>query len=153
MKKRIIILAILAGFVICGTAMAATATNNLQVTAAVTATCNINSVTDVSFGNYDVTNATPTDANGDITLQCTTGTSYKTYITGTQTMTDGTDNLNFDLYSDAGRTTTFPVDNSGSATVATDNSPVTTNVYGRIPAQQNVGVGSYTQTLTATVEY
>ena len=153
MKKKIITLTIIAAFVICGTAMAATATNDLNVTAAVVSACSINSVTDISFGNYDTTSATDTDAAGGITLQCTTGTSYKTYIVGTQTMTDGTDNLTFGLYSDAGRTTTFPVDNTGTASTATDNTAHTTDIYGRITALQDVGVGSYTQTLTATVEY
>lgn len=153
MKKRTIALAILAAFVCCGTALAATATNNLQVTADVVAACNINSVTDVSFGTYDVTSATPTDAAGDITLQCTTGTTYWTYIVGTRAMTGGADTLNFELYTDAGRTTAFPTDSSGGSTNAPDNTPQVTNVYGRIPALQNVGVNPYTQTLTATVEY
>ena len=75
MKKGIIILAILAAFVFIGTAMAATVSAPLRVTAGVVGTCNIKSVTDVSFGAYNTTSATPTDATGDITLQCTANTS------------------------------------------------------------------------------
>ena len=153
MKKRIIILAILAVFVFFGSAMAATVTANLRVTAEVVRACNINSVTNVSFGTYDTTSTTPTDATGVITLQCTTDTSYKTYIIGTRAMTGGSDTLNFDLYSDVGRTLTFPIDNSGTAANAPHNSAITENIYGRIPAQQNVGVTHYSQTMTVTIEY
>jgi spore coat protein U-like protein len=153
MKKKIITLTIIAAFVICGTAMAATDTSDLHVSASVAAACSITGVTDINFGTYDTTSATDTDAAGGITLQCTKDTPYHTYISLTPDMTDGTDSLSYDLYSDAGRTSTFPTDNSGAATNAPDNAAHTTNVYGRIPAGQDVGVGSYTQTLTATVEY
>jgi spore coat protein U-like protein len=153
MKKKVVILAILAAFVFFGTAMADTVTANLRVTAEVVGACNINSVTDVSFGTYNTTSATPTDATGDITLQCTTNTSYKTYIVGTRAMTGGSDTLNFDLYSDANRTVTFPIDNSGASANAPDNSPITENIYGRIPARQNVGVTNYSREMTITIAY
>lgn len=132
---------------------AATKTNILQVTATVIASCNINSVTDIAFGNYDPISSVPTDATGSVILQCAKDTAYKTYIVGTRAMTGGSDTLNFDLYSDAGRTTTFPSDNSGTATNAPDINPITKIIYGRIPAQQNVGVASYSKTLTVTIEY
>ena len=132
---------------------AATKTNILQVTATVIASCNITSVTDIAFGNYDPISPVPTDATGSVTLQCAKDTAYKTYIVGTRTMTGGSDPLNFELYSDAGRTMTFPSDNSGTAVNAPDINPITENIYGRIPAQQNVGVANYSRTLTVTIEY
>jgi spore coat protein U-like protein len=132
---------------------AGTKTNILQVTATVIASCNINSVTDINFGNYDPISSVPTDAAGSVILQCAKDTAYKTYIIGTRSMTGGSDTLNFDLYSDAGRTMTFPSDNSGSATNAPDINPITKIIYGRIPAQQNVGVANYTRMLTVTIEY
>jgi spore coat protein U-like protein len=132
---------------------ATTKTNILQVTATVIASCNINSVTDIAFGNYDPISPVPADAAGSVILQCAKDTAYKTYITGTRAMTGGSDTLNFDLYSDAGRTMTFPSDNSETATNAPDINPITKIIYGRIPAQQNVGVANYSRTLTVTVEY
>ena len=132
---------------------AATKPNILQVTDTVIASCNISSVTDIAFGNYDPMRPVPTDASGSVILQCATGTAYKTYIVGTRIMTGGADTLNFDLYSDAGRTMTFPSDYSGTATNAPDINPITENIYGRIPAQQNVGVANYSRTLTVTIEY
>ena len=87
-------------------------------------------------------------------FRCVKNTSYKTYIAGTRTMTDGgTENLNFQLYNEAGRTTTYASDNSVGGTSAPSLSPITTNIYGRIPASQDVGVASYSAALTATVEY
>ncbi len=93
--------------------MAITKTNNLNVTASVAANCTITAVTDVSFGAYDPTSATDLDVNGDITFRCTKNTSYKTYMVDTRQMVGAVnaDNLDFELYSDAGRTTVFPSDN------------------------------------------
>ncbi len=157
MKKRIIILTALAalGFLaISGVYMAATKTNNLNVTASVVANCNITSVTDISWGVYDTTSLTPLDANGDLTFRCTKNTNYKAYITGVRSMAGaGADNLTFNLFSDAGHTTAFPIDNSGAPTNAASNAPISKTVYGRIPATQDVGVDSYTIALVAMVEY
>ena len=157
MKKGIIILTALTAIGLLamnGVSMAATKTNNLNVTATVVANCNITSVTDITFGTYDTTSATPLDANGDMTFRCTKNTSYKAYITGTRTMTgSGADTLTFTLFSDAGHTTSFPIDNSGAPTSAPSNAPISKTVYGRIPATQDVGVDSYAQVLVATVEY
>jgi spore coat protein U-like protein len=157
MKKGIIILTALTAIGLLamnGVSMAATKTNNLNVTATVVANCNITSVTDITFGTYDTTSATPLDANGDMTFRCTKNTSYKTYITGTRTMTgSGADTLTFTLFTDAGHTTSFPIDNSGGATVAPSNAAIVKTIYGRVPATQDVGIDSYAKVLVATVEY
>lgn len=158
MKKRIIILVALTAFSILnlrGISLAATKTNNLQVTASVAANCNIVSVTNIAFGAYDPISATYLDVNGDMTFRCTKNTPFKTYLVGTRQMVGAvySDNLNFELYSDSGRTTVYPSDNSGSSSSAPNFSPITSTIYGRIPALQDVSVDSYTRTLTATVEY
>jgi spore coat protein U-like protein len=158
MKKRIILLAALTAMallVFSGVSMAATKTNNLNVTASVAANCNITSVTDVAFGAYDPTSATDLDANGDITFRCTKNTAYKTYLVGTRQMVGAVnaDNLNFELYSDAGRTTVFASDNSGGSSNAPNNNPITQTIYGRVAALQDVSVDTYSRVLTATVEY
>lgn len=136
-----------------GMAVAATATNNLAVSASVSSSCRITSVGDISFGAYDPTTGTATDAAGNMVFQCVKNTSYKTYITGTRSMSGGGDTLNFQLYSDAGRTTAYPGDNSGGGTTAANGSAITKDIYGRIAALQDVGAASYTATLVATVEY
>ena len=157
MKKRIIILTALVVIVVLamsGVSMAATKTNNLNISATVVANCNITSVTDITFGVYDTTSLTPLDANGDMTFRCTKNTAYKAYITGVRAMTGGgADTLTFTLFSDAGHTTAFPIDNSGAPTNAPSNAPISKTIFGRIPATQDVGVDSYSKVLVATVEY
>ena len=154
MKKLVIALMVIGVVAFAGTSMAATQTSNLNVTAAVQAACSISGHTDVAFGNYDPTSATDNDAGqGSMTFSCTKNTSYHTYITGTRSMSGGGDTLNFQLYSDAGRTTAYPAILTGGGTTAPNTNPITTNIYGRIPNSQNVGVANYTTILVATIEY
>lgn len=157
MKKCLfsLALALLLVVVFAGGAMAQTTdTNDLNVTASVTASCRITSVTDIAFGAYDPTDPTDnTVGAGDIRFRCVKGTAYSTYIVGTRTMTSsGADVLNFEIYSDAIRTAAFPAV-TGTGGTAASNTEITTNVYGRITALQDVGVDNYSRTLTATVEY
>jgi spore coat protein U-like protein len=152
MKKLMIGLMVVAMVAMAGMAMAATKTNNLEVTASVAASCSITSVADIAFGAYDPTSGSNLDAAGNMVFRCVKNTTYNTYITGTRTMVAGGDTLNFDLYTDAGRSSAFP-STAGSGTSAPSLAPITTNIYGRIPASQDVGVNSYARTLVATVEY
>jgi spore coat protein U-like protein len=110
-------------------------------------------VTAIAFGPYDPTATTALDASGGMQFKCVKGTSYKTFITGTRSMNGGGDTLTFSLFTDSGRSTTFPADNSAGGTTATNNTSVTTSIYGRIAAGQNVGVNAYSGSVTATVEY
>jgi spore coat protein U-like protein len=152
MKKRIIGLVVFGLVMSAGLVMADTKTNNLEVTASVAAACSISSVSNIAFGAYDPTAGTPSDAAGNLVFRCVKNTSYSTYVTGTRSMSGGGDTLNFNLYSDAGRTTAYPAA-TGTGGTAANLSPMTSNIYGRIPATQDVGVASYSATLVATVEY
>lgn len=156
MQKRFMVLFVFLIVILLGFSqgsMAATKTADLVVTATVQAACTITSIGDINFGAYDPTSSTPLDADGNMKFRCVKGTTYKTYITGTRSMTNGTDNLNFSLYTDASRTTEFPSDNSGSGTQASNNQEITVPIYGRVAALQDVSTGNYSRTLTATVEY
>jgi spore coat protein U-like protein len=144
--------AAMVAFAFSSAAWAGTATGNLTVSATVAAGCQISSIGGISFGSYDPLNSSPNDAAGNIVFRCVKGTSYKTYISGTRTMTGG-GNLSFQLYSDSNRTTVYPNTNSGTGVQASSNSPVTQNVYGRIAALQDVTAANYSATLIATVEY
>jgi len=156
MKKSVLFLFVFLVVIMFGFtkgALAATKTNNLVVTASVEAACTITSVGDINFGAYDPTSSSPLDADGNMKFRCVKGTTYKTYIVGTRSMTNGTDTLSFALYTDSNRTTVFPSDNSGSGAQASSNQEITVPIYGRVAAQQDVSVGNYSRTLTATVEY
>jgi len=155
-KKIGIVMMLSAALVLtAGAALAATATGNMNVSASVAANCRITGVTDITFGTaYDPTDPAANDSgSGDFTFRCTKNTAYGLYIAGTRTMTDGTDTLNFELYEDAGRTTVYDSASPGNTATAASNGPVTENVYGRIPALQDVGVGAYAGSVTVTVEY
>jgi spore coat protein U-like protein len=155
MKKTMIFLIMVALLLTASTAFAATATQSLTVSATVPNLCRITSVTNVTFTTpYDTTDSVQNDSGqGDFTFRCTRGTNYDLYITGTRQMTNGTDNLNYELYQEAGRTTLWPAAAPGVTGTAPSIVPITHGIYGRIPALQDVSVGNYSGTVTITVEY
>ncbi|MBI5599155.1 MAG: spore coat protein U domain-containing protein [Deltaproteobacteria bacterium] len=140
-----------------GVAMAATATSNMTATATVISTCRITSVTNVAFGSYDPTDTANLDSTGSFTFRCTRGTDYDLYITGARTMNSATwvgDNLNFELYSDSGRTSVYPSASVGITGTAASNAADVRTVYGRVAAGQDVRAASdYTKTVVVTVQF
>lgn len=145
-------------------ALAQTATANLTVTASVANRCTI-TTSAVSFGSYDpvVTHAsTPLDGTGSVIVACTKGASgtridlgQGAHYSGARRMQAGTEFLTYELYTNTGRTTVW---NSGagnglSLTPAPSSAPRTFDVYGRVPAAQDVAVGSYTDTVVATINF
>jgi len=120
------------------------------------AACTISAGAAVSFGTYDWTVAAPTDTVGSMTYTCTT-TALVFLSTGssgtytTRTMLSGVDVLNYNLYTDAARTQVWgDFFTGGTISVAPAGTPATLNVYGRIPAGQNVPPRSYTDSITVT---
>jgi len=137
------------------TAVAATATAPIAVSATVQATC-IVSTTAMSFGTYT---GTALPATSTVTVQCTNTTPYTlglnagaaTGATVTNRSMTGPASalLGYGLYTDSAHATNF-------ATLASTNgtgSPIVTTIYGQVAAGQYVAPGSYTDTITATVTY
>jgi spore coat protein U-like protein len=154
MRRILMILVAVAVVFISANAMAATDTSNLTSTAVVPTVCNISSVTNLDFGTYDPTSATDDDDGaGDVVFRCTKGTDYDVYITGARTMTDGTDTLNFEMYTDAGRSSAWASASPGTTGTAASNAEITLDIYGRITALQDVQAGTYNGTVVVTVEY
>ena len=166
MTFGLVVAAAIAGPLATGsTLLAATATANVTVTASVTNNCSINGGS-LAFGAYDplVTNAAdPKDGSGTFTVACTKGASGVTidlgqgqnYSTGRR-MIAGGDAVNYQLYSDSGRTTIWGSTSGGAAlavTAPTSKAAVTYTVYGRIAGGQDVAAGSYTDTVVATVNF
>lgn len=123
------------------------------------------SVTSVAFGTYNVFTTTAVDSTGTITYQCNSKAtnisislsdgSSTTY--SPRTLRKGSEILQYNLYSDAARTTVWG-DGTAGTSVYTDanppnNSNVSVTVYGRIPAQQDVSAGSYTDTVSAVINF
>lgn len=127
--------------------------------------CSFVSVTGVNFGSYDVFNPSPTAATGLITFRCTGsgGTNLMTMTfnagSGTfanRTLVSGANSLGYNLYLDSSNSQIWGDGTSGTSFFSidpTNSGRRTVTIYGTIPAGQDVGVGSYTDTITVTMNF
>jgi len=127
--------------------------------------CAFDSTVGVNFGAYDVFNPAPTDSSGSLTYTCTSLLSTITidlskggssdYIP--RRMSKGGDSMSYNLYRDASRLTVWGDGTGGTSRYGPVTpplgSPVTVTIYGRIPPLQNVRAGTYTDTITATLNF
>jgi spore coat protein U-like protein len=154
--------ALVAGFV--GMAQsnvkAATATSSFAVTASVAANCTI-SAGALAFGAYEpvVTNAsTDLDQTSTISVACTKGSTGVVSLdnganfSSGRRMKAGANYLGYEMYNDSGRTTVWNSSNTVSYTAASKAASSLT-VYGRVAAGQDVPVGSYSDTVVATITF
>jgi spore coat protein U domain-containing protein, fimbrial subunit CupE1/2/3/6 len=152
-------------------AKAGTATNSLTVQANVANNCKVTAAT-LNFGAYDpvVANAT-TDltAQQALTINCTKDTAATSidldngiHASGAQRrMTNGSDNLNYNLFKDSARTsnwTTGAVNGVVPDASTSKNTALTSGgnpivVYGTVPQNQDVSAGSYSDTVTITINF
>jgi spore coat protein U-like protein len=147
-------------------ASAQTRTTTFQVTASVAANCTI-SATTLAFGAYDPVDANataPLDGQGGVTIACTRGSTASigmdngSYYSSGRRMSDGQATpsfLTYELFQDASRATPWG-NASGSwftPAVAPSKAPRTFPVYGRVAAGQDAPAGSYSDTVTATVNF
>lgn len=154
------------------TAIAATATANLEVSATVNSSCTIQT-SPLAFGTYDPAATSPTDATGQVTIACVKGSvpvislgaGLHSADTAARKMAtaSGTDSLNYFLYKpDADGTSCSlaqpavwgnqDTERLSLAAVQSIN-PTAYSVCGRITAGQDVPAGTYQDTVTATVEF
>ncbi len=128
--------------------------------------------TPVNFGNYDIFLNIPVDSTGTVSVSCSANVPKATLSLGISPnsgsfnprkmrRSGGTDLLNYNIYTDASRTTIFGDGNSGTAKIELRRPPPggkpepwsqTITIYGRIPPGQDVSVGNYTDALTVTVD-
>ena len=127
------------------------------------AACTI-TTTAVNFGAYNVFATSPDDATGQITYRCTAPRPPLVQIHldkggapsfNPRQMRQGSETLDFNLYLDSTRSTIWG-DGTGGSQAYTQanpvpNSNINVNVFGRIPAGQDVSAGGYTATVTATI--
>ncbi|MGH8522964.1 MAG: Csu type fimbrial protein [Gammaproteobacteria bacterium] len=146
----------------CAPVLAAIDTTTFTVTATVAAACTI-SATNLAFGTYSTAAALPTDASSTVTTTCTLTAPYNIGLnagTGAgatvaaRKMTSGANLLTYSLFQDAAHLTVWgnTIGTDTVLLVGTGVAAVTT-VHGRIPALQNVPVGGYADTITATVTF
>jgi spore coat protein U-like protein len=125
----------------------------------------------LAFGNYDPSSASPNDSSGNVQVTCTAVTlgltvSYVIKLSAgngasfsPRKMASGGNNLNYNIYTDAGHSSIWGDGTGGTSTVSDSYSgsiltrTLNYTVYGRIPASQNAAVGVYGDSITVTVEY
>ncbi len=165
------ILIVLAGFAVVSIAAEgrvsaqSTQSTSLTVTATVTKNCTITTAP-VAFGNYDsvAANATaPLDGLGTVTVTCTKGAPAKVGLNdggnaqGTTRRMAGaaTEFLTYELYKDTAHATRWgnTAETALDIPAAPSQAPRNFSVYGRVPQAQSAAVGSYTDTVTATVNF
>ena len=147
-------------------ALAATTTTTFQVTANVAAQCNVAAV-NLLFGAV-LPLGPNVDQTTTVTVNCTKNSPYTVGLDAGVTtgatiaqrkMANGADIMNYNLYTDAARSTVWG--NSAvaptwvSGTGAGLGTAQVLTVYGRVPTgQTNLAVGSYSETtITVTVTY
>lgn len=136
-------------------------------------TCHISTGGGMAFGVYDSITAVPNDSTTTVSVLCTRSGGPRN-VTITLLATQGTNGssvssrrmgntgtpgeyLNYGLFRDTGRSAvwgfTAGVDTMSVPLSIDNNSSATATfiVYGRIPALQDVAVGSYADSVTITV--
>lgn len=135
-------------------------------------TCSVTQADNIAFGNYQPFSSGNIDITGEIRVQCFATVGLLASIdlklsTGSsgsytpRTMMTGSNSLNYNLYTNSSRTTIWGDGTSGTSIVTNSFTllaltPFTTSdtVYARLPTgQTTAAVGSYSDTITLTVEY
>lgn len=168
MKTALRLSLAIAALTLAAPAAAQTVSDTFQVTATVAKTCQLQNLTDLAFGTYDVFSATDLDQTATFEIRCNPNLAYRIQIdpglnyglaTGyaaDRAMTDGTNYLAYRLYRDAGRTQLWG-NTLGTDTLDQSNGNGAwrqLTIYGRIPAGQEVPAANYVDaTVTLTVNY
>lgn len=133
-------------------------------------TCSVSAIA-TSFGTYNPFSAVPLDSAGSVTVTCenllSILVSYDIQLSSgasggyaPRRLAGPGYQLDYNLYTNAARSSVWG-DGSGATAVVSDGYllavlfPVqrSYSVYGRMPAGQNVAPGSYTDTITVTINY
>jgi len=141
------------------------ATASLTVSASVSKNCTITTAP-VAFGNYDsvVSNATaPLDGTGTVIVTCPKGAVAKVGLNqggnaqgATRRMAgSAAEYLTYELYKDAGHAAVWGNTAADALDIpaAVNQNPQSFPVYGRVAAAQSAAVGTYTDTVVATVNF
>lgn len=141
------------------------------------ADCNV-SLSGLAFGTYDQFATIADDSTGSVTVTCTSignggGVTRVNYSVAFSTgasggyaqrfMTSGAPRLNYNLYVDAARSSIWGNGSAGTQLltgslmvgpgVGNGTRTATHTVYGRVPAQQDAAVGSYTDAIVLTLTF
>lgn len=139
-----------------------TGQTTFRVSAKVQAVCEV-TATDLDFGTYTSKAGSPLLGTTTLKATCTPGSSYNLGLNeGTspgatvnqRKMVSGTQALNYQLYSDAARTTIWG-NTTGTDTVTGVGTGLAQDhtVFGSVPAAQVIPAGDYIDTITVRIYY
>ena len=123
------------------------------------------SVTSVAFGNYNVFTTSANDSTGTVTYRCNSQAANISIALSNgssssfspRTLRKGGEVLSYNLYRDASRSTIWG-DGTGGTSLYTSANPqnntnVNVTIYARIPAEQDVSAGTYSDTVSAVINF
>jgi spore coat protein U-like protein len=143
-------------------AQSQTVSTTFRVSARVEAVCEV-TATDLAFGTYTAQGGTPLQGTTLLRATCTPGSTYNVGLNeGTspgatvnqRKMVSGSNNLNYQLYSDSARSTIWG-NTTGTDTVTGLGTGLAVDhtVFGAVPAAQVVPAGEYQDTITVRIYY
>jgi spore coat protein U-like protein len=120
--------------------------------------------TSVNFGSYNVFTPAPTDSTGTVVLDCNGGAHHVRITLGRggastflRYMEKASERLYYNLFKDAARIVIWGDGTGGADDQIVANPPnnmeYRLTIYGRLWALQDVSAGTYTDTVTVTVNY
>lgn len=133
--------------------------------------CGINTVSAVAFGTYNPVSGSPQPGSGGFSVTCSAlvvglNVSYIMSLNAglygslsDRKMNRSSALLSYNLYTTSGYSAIWGDGSSGTSTVSDGYSlsllsrTIPYTVFGRIPASQAVGAGSYTDTITISVVF
>lgn len=151
---------------VCGatSASAGTAVTTLNVSATVTANCTVTS-SPLAFPNVNTLSGANVDGTGGLSISCTNGTPWSASSGvgagtgasyGSRRMTAGANQLSYNLYTDAARSTVWGDDSGTTDLIGGTGTGLAqaVTIYGRVGlGQTSVPAGNYTDTVSVTVTY
>jgi spore coat protein U-like protein len=130
----------------------------LMLPGAAMAECSLN-VIGLTFGGYDPFSVTDTDITGSVSLTCDTDTSVQVSLSpgsgpfDGRKLKSGMNALLYNLYTDPSHVSIWGDGSPGTSLMSFSGTSGSYTVYGRIPAGQNVPVGTYGDTITVTLTF
>jgi spore coat protein U-like protein len=122
------------------------------------ATCSVG-IVGVVFGTYNTLSGQSLDGAGSVSVTCDVTDSFVIALSSghgsfaARQLQDGAISMVYNLYTDAQRSIIWGDGTSGTTTVSGGATSATFTVYGRIPGGQNLGAGTYSDTINVTLEF
>lgn len=143
----------------CNNAFTGVVTTTFYIQAIVSSDCRIDGTSALDFGTVPGSLDRNLDSQATVTVTCNgtayrVGLSYGLHAQGTQRRMRGPGGyVGYELYRDASRTLRWGSAKQDGLAQTGNGHPQILPVYGRVPAQSITADGTYSDTITVTVEY